>query len=73
LERTIVQHFGCNNGRKLQTFIAKHVQSSGIMVIDKHREIAIVLQVCDNATSIITIIASNTCERAIAQHTACNG
>jgi hypothetical protein len=43
------------------------------MVINKHRERAIVLQVCDITTSIIFIIASNTCERTIVQHIACNG
>jgi hypothetical protein len=72
LERIISQHFGCNNGRKLQTFIAKHVQSV-ITVFNKHREKSIIHQVCQNKTSIIIIIASKACERAIFQHTACNG
>jgi hypothetical protein len=69
-ERAIVQHFGCINERILQALCTKHVQNS-ILVVDKPRERAIVRQGCHNK-SIIVIIASNTWERAIVQHIACN-
>jgi hypothetical protein len=70
LKRAIVQHFGCITGRKLQALRTKHVQNF-ILVVNKPRERAIVQQGCHN-TSIIVIIASNTWERAIVQHIACN-
>jgi hypothetical protein len=70
LKRAIVQYFVCTNGRKLQALRTKHVQNS-ILVVDKPKERAIVRQGCHN-TSIIVIIASNTWEREIVQHIACN-
>jgi hypothetical protein len=69
-ERASVQHFGCINGRIFQAFGTKHVQNF-ILVVDKPRERAFLQQGCHN-TSIIVIIASNTWERAIVQHIACN-
>jgi hypothetical protein len=70
LERAIVQHLGCINGRILQALCTKHVQNL-ILVVDKPMERAIIRQGCHN-TSIIVIIAGNTWERAIVQHIACN-
>jgi hypothetical protein len=56
--------------KELQVLGTKHVHNF-ILVVDKPRERAIVRQGCDNQ-SIIVIIASNTWERAIVQHIACN-
>jgi hypothetical protein len=70
LEREIVHHFGCINGRILQACSTKHVQHL-IIVVDKPRERAIVRQGCHN-TSIIINIASNTWEREIVRHIASN-
>jgi hypothetical protein len=69
-ERAIVQHIGCINGRVLQAWGTKHVHNFSL-VVDKPREREIIRQGCHN-TSIIVIIVSNTWERAIVQHIACN-
>jgi hypothetical protein len=69
-ERASVQHFGCINGRILQALCTKHFQNF-ILIVNKPRKRAIVRQGGHN-TSIIVIIASNTWERAIFQHIACN-
>jgi hypothetical protein len=59
----IVQNLGCNENGIVQTFRATHAKAN-ITIVNKHMEREIVLQICDNATSII-IIASNTWEGEI--------
>jgi hypothetical protein len=59
-----------SNGRNCRTLITKHAQRS-IIVVDKHRERAIVHQVCHNA-SIYSTIAIQASERTIVQHIGCN-
>jgi hypothetical protein len=52
MEREIVQHFCCINGRILQALCTKHVQNL-ILVVDKPREKAIVRQGCHNTIGVL--------------------
>jgi hypothetical protein len=70
-ESAIVHLIAINNGRNWRTFMIMHIQRDS-MVVDKHRERAIVHQICHTTTSICIFIASKTFERAIVRHIASN-